>query len=85
MNAYELNEIMEKLATGDTKEIPPPPQAEKEHSENTKVLEELFETRDGLAENSKKDLARYFPVGNPQYNMRQQTLCTKVASLLKKA
>jgi hypothetical protein len=78
--------MMSKLATGDTEEIPLPPQAGKDRQlNNTKVLEGLFESRDGLAQNSKKDLKRYFDTSNPSYNLRQQSLIEKVASVIKKA
>jgi len=75
----------EKSASGDTQFIPPPPQAGKEHRlDNTAVLEKLFVSRDGLAQNSKKDLRRYFDTTNPQYAMREQTLVEKVAHIMRK-
>jgi len=75
----------EKSASGDTRFIPPPPQAGKEHRlDNTAVLEKLFVSRDGLAQNSKKDLRRYFDTTNPQYAMREQTLVEKVAHIMRK-
>jgi hypothetical protein len=75
----------DKYATGDTREIPPPPEAQRQHADtNTQALMRLFESRDGLAQNSKKDLRRYFDITNPLYAMREQTLVEKVASVLKK-
>lgn len=83
MDAHALDELMDKLASGGT--IEAPPQAKKDHAENNfKVLDSLFENKDGFAQNSKKDLKRYFPVGNPQYALREQTLIDKVAHVLSK-
>lgn len=85
VEAIKLAMMMNKTAAGETEEIPPPPQAQKEHADtNTRVLMDLFESRDGLAQNSKKDLRRYFDTSNPQYAMREQTLVEKVAHVIKK-
>ena len=79
----ELEE-MRKEATGDTTEIDVMPATEMGHEGTTKRLEELFEARDGLAQNAKKDLKQFFDTKNPMYAMRKQTLVEKVASVVKK-
>lgn len=85
VESIKLAMIMSKLATGETEEIPLPPQAGKDRLlNNTKVLEGLFATRDGLAQNSKQDLSRWFDTKNPVYAMREQSLVEKVASVLKR-
>ena len=85
VESIKLAMMMSKISAGDTTDIPAPPQAKKDHAlDNTKVLEELFESRDGLAQNSKKDLRKWFDTKNPMYAMRQQSLCEKVASVIKK-
>ena len=85
VESIKLAMMMSKLAAGDTEEIPLPPQASKDRLlSNTKVLEDLFETRDGLAQNSKKDLKKYFDTSSPVYAMREQSLVEKVAHVIKK-
>ena len=77
-------ELMEKQAAGDTTEIDATPATEESMDATTKRLSELFESKDGLAQNAKKDLGKYFPIDNPIYAMRKQSLIDKVASVLKK-
>lgn len=85
VESIKLAMMMTKIAAGETGEIPLPPQAAKDRLlNNTTVLEGLFETRDGLAQNSKKDLKKYFDTSNPQYAMREQSLVEKVAHVIKK-
>ncbi len=76
---------MEKRATGDTTQIDAMPATEQGHEGTTKRLQELFETRDGLAQNAKKDLSRFFDTKNPMYAMRKQSLIEKVAHQLELA
>jgi hypothetical protein len=82
--ALAMLEAREKLATGQTTEIDATPATQEDMSANTRVLAELFETKDGLAQNAKKDLARYFDLKNPQYALRKQTLIEKIAAVLKR-
>lgn len=85
IESIKLAMMMNKLAEGGTEEIPLPPQTAKDRQmNNTTVLEGLFSTRDGLAQNSKKDLKRYFDTSNPQYAMREQSLVEKVAHVIKR-
>lgn len=49
---------------------------------NTKALAAYFASRDGLAQQAKKELSRYFDTKNPKYAMREQTLTEKTASVL---
>lgn len=73
-----------KQAAGDTKQIDPMPATEMGHEGTTKALEELFEARDGLAQNAKKELKQFFDISNPLYAMRKQSLIEKCAAVLKK-
>jgi hypothetical protein len=93
VESIKLAMMMSKLAAsedemdgpGPAAHIPAPPQAAKDHAiNNTQVLSELFESKDGLAQNSKKDLGRYFDIKNPQYAMREQSLVEKVAHVIRK-
>lgn len=82
--ALAMLEAREKLATGHTTEIDAMPATQEDMSANTRILAELFESRDGLAQNAKKDLSRFFDTKNPQYTLRKQTLIEKVAQVLKR-
>lgn len=79
--ALAMLEARQKLATGHTTEIDVQPATQEDMSANTRVLADLFESRDGLAQNAKKDLRRFFDVKNPQYTLRKQTLIEKVAHI----
>jgi hypothetical protein len=81
--ALEMLEAREKLASGHTREIDAMPATQEDMSENTKVLAALFETKDGLAQNVKKELSRFFDTKNPQYTLRKQTLIEKVAHIMR--
>ena len=75
----------EKLAAGDTESIPVMPETQQGHEETTKRLAELFESKDGLAQNAKKELKQWFDTSNPMYAMRKQSLIDKVAHVLDRA
>jgi hypothetical protein len=73
--------MLEKIAAGDVIDVPVPPQTKEDHERTTRDLEALFSSREGLAQNSKKDLSRYFDTKNPVYTMRSQSLIEKCAQV----
>jgi len=83
MSFTSMREELQKLASGDTTEIEATPQTKDDMTANTKVLAELFESRDGLAQNVKKDLHNLFNTSDPRYTMRKQTLIEKTAAVLR--
>jgi hypothetical protein len=70
---------MEKIAAGDTTQIDPMDAYKDGAETNTKVLAQFFNHKEGLAQNSKKELNKYFDTSNPMYTMRKQSLIEKVA------
>lgn len=80
MNAQQLQEVFEKLASyGET---PKAPEATAE--DNCSIaLERLFENHEGIAQRAKhEELRKHFPLDNPAYSTRKQELIDKIAQVI---
>jgi hypothetical protein len=80
-----MKEELEKLAAGDTTEIDATPQTKEDMSANMKVLANLFEHHEGLADKVKQELGNHFDLTDPRYALRKQSLIDKVAYQIKLA
>jgi hypothetical protein len=84
MSKYiKLSDWIEKRASGDTTSIAVPEQTAEDMNEVSKQLAGYFEHKEGLAQNVKQELGKFFDIKDPAYSMRKQTLIDKVASVIK--
>lgn len=77
--------MMSKLAEDGAPEHVEIPQAMRMgNDENTKALSAYFKSKDGLAQNAKKELSKYFDTNDLKYSLREQSLTEKVAHIIAK-